>query len=133
MQEKYLAIKSFKKKYANKIRKQTSLSEGLEADKGKHIERADNKCEFCGVENYAMRLNPKTGKEAKIILTIAHLDHTPENCAHCEVGINGNKRCKYTTGVCVAFVATSPLKPRRNDPRAERKDNDDVVGTRPDH
>ena len=33
-----------------------------------------NKCEFCGVENHTFR----DGK--KIILTIAHLDHTPENC-----------------------------------------------------
>lgn len=43
------------------------------------LERAHNRCEFCGVENYTMRLNEKTGKEARIILTIAHLDHTPEN------------------------------------------------------
>jgi 5-methylcytosine-specific restriction endonuclease McrA len=34
-----------------------------------------NKCEWCGVENYTLR----DGK--KIILTITHLDHTPENCA----------------------------------------------------
>jgi 5-methylcytosine-specific restriction endonuclease McrA len=33
------------------------------------------RCEFCGLENYTMR----DGK--KIVLTIAHLDHTPENCA----------------------------------------------------
>lgn len=46
------------------------------------LERANNRCEFCGVENHSMRLNPKTGKEVKIILTIAHLDHQPENCAH---------------------------------------------------
>ena len=44
------------------------------------LKRADNKCEFCGVENYSMRLNPKTGKEVRIVLTIAHLDHHPENC-----------------------------------------------------
>lgn len=44
------------------------------------LERAHNRCEFCGVENYAMRFNPKTGKEVKIILTIAHLDHVPEHC-----------------------------------------------------
>ena len=44
------------------------------------LKRADNKCEFCGVENHTMRLNPKTGKEVRIILTIAHLDHIPENC-----------------------------------------------------
>jgi 5-methylcytosine-specific restriction endonuclease McrA len=39
-------------------------------------ERADNKCEWCGAENHAP--HPVTG--AKVILTIAHLDHTPENC-----------------------------------------------------
>lgn len=44
------------------------------------LQRADNRCEFCGVENHTMRLNPKTGKEVKIILTIAHLSHIPEDC-----------------------------------------------------
>jgi 5-methylcytosine-specific restriction endonuclease McrA len=34
-----------------------------------------NKCEFCGVENYALR------DGAVIVLTIAHLDYVPENCA----------------------------------------------------
>jgi hypothetical protein len=34
-----------------------------------------NKCEFCGVKNHTLR----NGK--KIVLTIAHLDHTHENCA----------------------------------------------------
>jgi 5-methylcytosine-specific restriction endonuclease McrA len=42
------------------------------------LQRADNKCEFCGVENYA--LVQREAKVVKIILTIAHLDHTPENC-----------------------------------------------------
>lgn len=32
-------------------------------------------CEWCGVENY--ELHPITG--AKVILTIAHLDHKPAN------------------------------------------------------
>ena len=36
--------------------------------------RADNKCEDCGVENYSVR------DGSKIVLTVAHLDHTPENC-----------------------------------------------------
>lgn len=40
----------------------------------KILSRAENRCEFCGVENYAIR----GGK--KVVLTIAHLDHTPENC-----------------------------------------------------
>jgi 5-methylcytosine-specific restriction endonuclease McrA len=40
------------------------------------LERANNRCEWCGAENYVP--HPVTG--AKVILTIAHLDHTPENC-----------------------------------------------------
>lgn len=40
------------------------------------LERANYKCEWCGTENYV--LHPVT--KAKVILTIAHLDHTPENC-----------------------------------------------------
>lgn len=69
------------------------------------FERAKNKCEVCGVENYAMGYRVKgkfhTVKECeesmdnygedlledipmeqmpiKIILTVAHLDHNPEN------------------------------------------------------
>ena len=35
----------------------------------------ENKCEFCGVKNHTFR----NGKQ--IVLTIAHLDHTPENNA----------------------------------------------------
>lgn len=37
------------------------------------LERADNKCEFCGIENYAVR------DGSRVVLTIAHLDHTPEH------------------------------------------------------
>lgn len=44
------------------------------------LERAHNRCEFCGVENHTMRLNPKTGKEARIVLTVDHLNHEPEDC-----------------------------------------------------
>lgn len=40
-------------------------------------ERAGNKCEGCGAENY--KPHPVTG--SKVILTVAHLDHTPENCS----------------------------------------------------
>lgn len=39
------------------------------------LQRANNKCEFCGIENYSIRENG-----SKVVLTIAHLDHTPENC-----------------------------------------------------
>lgn len=40
------------------------------------LRRANYKCEFCGVENYSIRANG-----SRVVLTIAHLDHTPENCA----------------------------------------------------
>ena len=40
------------------------------------FERANNKCEVCGCENY--QPHPITG--SKVILTVAHLDHQPENC-----------------------------------------------------
>jgi 5-methylcytosine-specific restriction endonuclease McrA len=41
----------------------------------KILDECKNRCEFCGVENGIIR----DGK--RIVLTIAHLDHTPENCA----------------------------------------------------
>ena len=62
------------------------------------LARAGHKCEQCGVKNYAFR-NKRTGevsddgtqieaweladgdKVTKIVLTIAHLDHVPENCS----------------------------------------------------
>lgn len=40
------------------------------------LERAGNSCEGCGAEND--KLHPITG--GKVVLTIAHLDHPPENC-----------------------------------------------------
>ena len=40
--------------------------------------RANNRCEFCGVENHTLRFNGK--KDVKIVLTIAHLDNVPEHC-----------------------------------------------------
>eukprot|EP01098_Paradermamoeba_levis_P005794 TRINITY_DN2422_c0_g1_i3.p1 TRINITY_DN2422_c0_g1~~TRINITY_DN2422_c0_g1_i3.p1 ORF type:complete len:233 (-),score=53.02 TRINITY_DN2422_c0_g1_i3:96-794(-) len=49
----------------------------------KVLERAQNKCEgsppypSCRAENH--QPHPETG--SKVILTIAHLDHTPENCS----------------------------------------------------
>jgi 5-methylcytosine-specific restriction endonuclease McrA len=41
----------------------------------KILERANNCCEFCGIRNYDIRENG-----SKVVLTVAHLDHTPENC-----------------------------------------------------
>jgi len=61
------------------------------------LERAGHKCEECGIPNYAFR-NRATGewttnemqvetwtcvdedKVTRIVLTIAHLNHTPEDC-----------------------------------------------------
>lgn len=40
-------------------------------------DRAKGRCEFCDAENY--KPHPVTG--SKVILTVAHLDHQPENCA----------------------------------------------------
>lgn len=44
--------------------------------RGQILERAQNKCEFCGIDNYAIRDNG-----SKVVLTIAHLDHVPEHCS----------------------------------------------------
>jgi len=50
------------------------------------LERAGNKCEFCGAENGSFRKRTISDKElgqivdrVKIVLTVAHLDHMPEN------------------------------------------------------
>lgn len=62
------------------------------------LERANNECEFCGVENHEIGYRNKDGifirtpslsyqeaakhlgyKVFKIVLTIAHLDHNPQN------------------------------------------------------
>ena len=45
------------------------------------LQRANNRCEFCGVENHTYRLNPKTGKNAYIVLTIAHMNEVIEDCS----------------------------------------------------
>lgn len=49
------------------------------------LQRANNRCEFCGVENHTLRYRGVShdGMEippARIVLTIAHLDHNPQNC-----------------------------------------------------
>jgi 5-methylcytosine-specific restriction endonuclease McrA len=51
------------------------------------FERANSKCEFCGAVNYSYvnRLTREictSGEDnaIEIILTVAHLDHNPENC-----------------------------------------------------
>lgn len=42
------------------------------------LTRARYLCEWCGVENHATI--ERSGNPTRIVLTIAHLDHTPENC-----------------------------------------------------
>jgi 5-methylcytosine-specific restriction endonuclease McrA len=37
------------------------------------LKRANHQCEFCGVQNYTIRMN------ARIVLSVAHLDQQPEN------------------------------------------------------
>lgn len=60
------------------------------------LERAGNRCEQCGVPNYAYRPSQRNAwtndlgqaetwamdgeRVSRIVLTIAHLDHQPENC-----------------------------------------------------
>ena len=53
----------------------------------KILERAGNRCEFCGVRNHTFV--PKVGTEVwddpeavEVVLTIAHLDHDPTNNDH---------------------------------------------------
>lgn len=41
------------------------------------FERAGGRCEWCGAENYA----PHPVTLSRVILTVAHIDHVPENCA----------------------------------------------------
>ena len=44
------------------------------------LKRANGCCEFCGRRNHSFYFNEKTRKMVRVVLTIAHLDHTPENC-----------------------------------------------------
>ncbi len=46
----------------------------------KILQRAKNQCEFCGRRNHTYYFNEKTKRMVRVVLTIAHLDHTPENC-----------------------------------------------------
>ncbi len=39
-------------------------------------ERAKNRCEFCGAENH----KPHPITKSKVVLTVAHLNHVPEDC-----------------------------------------------------
>ena len=93
--------------------------------RAKVLERADNRCEFCGAKNHSWRNNESgvftfdamlveswelVDKQSvtRIVLTIAHLDHTPENCAmenlkalcqrcHLRYDLEHHKRSSYAT------------------------------------
>lgn len=70
------------------------------------LKRAENKCEFCGVENYSIvRRVYENGfeKDVKIILTIAHLKHNETDwdcplgdlaalCQRCHLRYDANMR-----------------------------------------
>lgn len=43
------------------------------------LKRANNRCEFCGRLNHSIVEN-RQGKMIKVVLTVAHLNHTPEDC-----------------------------------------------------
>lgn len=45
------------------------------------LKRANNRCEFCGVDNHTYRYNQNTGKDAYIVLTIAHMNEVIEDCS----------------------------------------------------
>lgn len=48
-----------------------------EISKRIRFDRAKNKCEFCGAENY----QPHPITKSKVVLTVAHLNHNPEDCS----------------------------------------------------
>lgn len=48
-----------------------------EISKRIRFDRAKGFCEWCGAENYTP--HPITG--SKVILTVAHINHTPEDCS----------------------------------------------------
>lgn len=66
------------------------------------LKRADNKCEFCGIQNYSVTIGVR-GQEYKVILTVAHLDHdiknnSPENlkalCQPCHLRYDAKEKAE---------------------------------------
>ncbi len=58
--------------------------------------RAGNKCERCGAENY--KPHPVTG--SLVMLTVAHLDHDPENTPSLEEIKAGDPRGERLKALC---------------------------------
>src|ERR1039458_336257 len=79
-------------------------------------ERADNLCEHCDVPNGSRREN-SAGKMVTIVLTVAHLDHQPENCAD----ENLAALCQKCHNSYDAPVRAAGIKARR---RAKMADGD---------
>lgn len=75
-------------------------------------ERAGYRCERCGIENG--RTHPVTG--SKVILTVAHLDHQPENCepgnllAMCQRCHNNYDAPMRRAGIRARFRASLVIK-----------------------
>lgn len=45
------------------------------------LKRAKNRCEGCGDRNYMYKISDcDRSKVIRVILTVAHLNHTPEDC-----------------------------------------------------
>ena len=69
------------------------------------LERADNKCELCGVENHSEYVRKKDGKAIKHVLTIAHvLNEDPADCSEgnlmalccfCHNGLDAKMRAQH--------------------------------------
>ena len=88
------------------------------------LKRAENKCEFCGVENYSVvRRVYKNGfeKDVRIILTVAHLDHDETNhevklerlralCQQCHLRYDAKEKYKRVMNKPWAFSASKTNK-----------------------
>ena len=69
------------------------------------LERANNRCEICGVENHSEYVRKKDGKICRHVLTIAHIyDDRPEACGpdnlkalccFCHNGIDAKMRAEH--------------------------------------
>lgn len=76
------------------------------------LERAGNKCEFCGVENHSEYIRKKDGKVCKHVLTIAHIyDERPECvdpdnlkalCCFCHNRLDAPMRAKHAKATRLA-------------------------------
>ena len=77
-------------------------------------ERAGGQCEFCG----ALDKQPHPSTGSTVILTVAHLDHTPENCSkenlkalcqRCHNGYDAKEKAKGIRARRRAYMGILPL------------------------